>query len=213
MEKEKELPEEIMEESSEVNESSESASMEQQEEPKEETITDGLDGLEEIVSEKNKKSTKPVGYLFRGIEFSRDGFLKVLSSLGIGYNWKTKNDKKFWIIDNDNYLITDNQDGNSFDNKFDLYIVSDEKSREHLVDIIKSKALSYDEKSEIYEAPCLRGLADGITSDENDPILSMPYHILNSTIEDIYKLESATELITLMELSHGKRYACGCGHI
>lgn len=170
-----------------------------------------MEALEEapVVEEK-----KPLGYFYKNIEFSRDGFMKVLTFLNIGCIWKEKesNEKqKFWIIDDKNYLITEGE--NPFAGKVDLYAVAEPQRRDEITSVIQSKSIGYDEKYEITTAPDLSGLKMGVTTDDKEPITNLSYAKISETIKDLYRVESTPELVTLMELSAGKKYACGCGHI
>jgi len=177
--------------------------------PEENTATtEELAGLEDLPLEIAER--KIVGIYFKGAEFTRDGFMKILSFLGIGYRWKEKGKQKFWVIDENNYLVTDE---NPFAEKTDLYVVTDEASREGITSIVQSKSLSYDEKADLYDAPLLSGTEEGVTSDDKELVTGIPYKLIDETIQDLFRIESMPELVTLMELSTGKKYACGCGHI
>lgn len=172
-----------------------------------------LEGIEEVPLTQIVKN--PIGYFFDGIEFSRDGFMKVLSFLGISYRWRETEDdpnKKYWIIDENNYLITIGE--NPFTDRGDLYIVAEPVKKEEILAIVQSKSLGYNEKTEITTAPSLSlAVKDVITSDDKELVTGIPYKLVDETIQDLYRIESMPELITLMELSRGKKYACGCGHI
>lgn len=158
--------------------------------------------------------SQTVGYKFSDVEFTKDGFLKLISILGIDFQPKIKEgmeDKFFWLIDNQNYIITTAM---PFDSKVDVYVIGDDRNRDNIYNAVQAKSNSYGTKEQLTEIDGLEadGLTNYVSPEFVEPITKMHFKQLDEAVIDLFKIDSATKLVTLLELSV-RKFGCGCGHI
>lgn len=175
------------------------------------TVAETLAEIEEapedkIETEIASPEIKMIGIKFTGANFQQDMWLKILSVMGMDFSPKAASwneGKIYWVLNDSNYFITD---GMPFNTKVDVWAVGDK-----MTDIIQSK-VSYESKEDISDAPDTKDLEDIVSIEDKEPITGLTFKQVNESVLELFKVDSAAKLMTLLEL--GKRkFECGCGHI
>lgn len=161
---------------------------------------------DKIETEIASPQIKMIGIKFTGANFQQDMWLKILSVMGMDFSPKAASwneGRIYWMLNDSNYFITD---GMPFNKKVDVWAVG-----EKMTDIIQSK-VSYESKEDISAAPDTKDLEDIVSIEDKEPITGLTFKQVNESVLELFKVDSAAKLMTLLEL--GKRkFECGCGHI
>lgn len=161
---------------------------------------------DKIETEIASPEIKMIGIKFTGANFQQDMFLKILSVMGMDFSPKAASwneGKIYWVLNDSNYFITD---GMPFNKKVDVWAVG-----EKMTDIIQSK-VSYESKEEISDAPDTKDLEDIVYIEDKEPITGLTFKQVDESVLELFKVDSAAKLMTLLELGR-RKFECGCGHI